>query len=254
MFPGAYTLWERLYMRLSIRFSVRAASRVIAVSENTKRDLVRLYGVPPEKVSVIYEGASENNFQFPISNFQSNHKSQFPKTEKPYLIFVGRLEERKNVARIIEAFELLKQENHIPHELVLVGKPGYGYEKIWRKIQDTKYKIHELGYVSEEEKRRLLAGADIFLFPTLYEGFGLPVLEAQAAGIPVVTSDTSSLPEIAGSGAVFVDPLSSESIAAGIAGLLSDDGKRSAIIRKGLENAARFDWKKCAYSIAALFH
>jgi glycosyltransferase involved in cell wall biosynthesis len=215
MFPGAYSFWERLYMRLSIRFSVRVASLVIAVSENTKRDLMHLYGVPEEKISVVYEGVSEN-FQFPISNFQSNSNSKIEKFKiqnSKYLLFIGRLEERKNIVRIIAAFGILKEKYHIPHELVLAGKPGFGYEKIHFKIQNSKFKIREVGYVSEEEKWNLLKNADVFMFPTLYEGFGLPVLEAQAAGVPVVTSDSSSLPEVGGKGALYADPLSPEDIA-----------------------------------------
>jgi glycosyltransferase involved in cell wall biosynthesis len=261
MFPGAYSFWERLYMKLSIRFSVRVASRVVAVSENTKRDLMKLYGVPEEKMTVVYEGVSENvKAQMPNPKSLSvrqagNPEPKVQKPEKPYLLFIGRLEERKNVVRIIEAFEILKQEKHIPHELVLVGKPGCGYEKI--KNQKSKIKnrdsVIELGYVGEEEKQVLLRGADVLLFPTLYEGFGLPVIEAQAVGVPVVTSDTSSLPEIAGSGAVFVDPMSVESIVAGTLSLLSEGEKRSAILEKGLENARRFSWKQCAVSIAAIF-
>jgi glycosyltransferase involved in cell wall biosynthesis len=265
MFPEAYSFWERLYMRLSIRFSVRVASRVVAVSENTKRDLMRLYGVPEEKISVVYEGVSENNFQFPISpaaagprqgdgNFRTISKSQFSKPKNPHLLFIGRLEERKNIVRIIEAFEILKEKYHIPHVLVLAGKPGYGHERI--KNQKSKIKnqdlVFELGYVSEEEKFELLKNADVFLFPTLYEGFGLPVLEAQAFGVPIVMSDTSSLPEVGGEGAAYADPLSASDIAEKTWRILSEKDSRSAIIAAGRENVRRFSWRKCSEEIARL--
>ncbi len=248
MFPEAYSLWERLYMRFSIRFSVRAASRVIAVSENTKQDLMKLYRVPEEKISVIYEGKPSHDVR--VTSHVRNTEYGIPNTK--YFLFIGRLEERKNISRIIEAFGILKETYKIPHALVLAGKPGFGYGRIKNEIRETRYGIREMGYVSDEEKRSLLAMADVFLFPTIYEGFGLPVIEAQAAGIPVVTSNTSSLPEIAGDGAVFVDPLSAESIAAGIWSLVSDDGKRSAIIQKGLGNARRFSWQACAEEVAVL--
>ncbi|MBP9752159.1 MAG: glycosyltransferase family 4 protein [Candidatus Moranbacteria bacterium] len=241
MFPKAYSFWERLYMRLSIRFSVRVADRIVAVSENTKRDLTRLYGVPEERIAVIYEGVS---LEIPNSKFQGN--------QKPYLLFIGRLEERKNIVRIIEAFGILKEKYHIPHELVLAGKPGHGYENIRRKIQGARYKIRETGYVSEGEKRELLKNADVFLFPTLYEGFGLPVLEAQAAGVPVVASKTSSLPEVGGEGALYADPLSPEDIAEQTWKFLSEKDVRDGIMGAGLENVRRFDWRKCSEKITGL--
>lgn len=241
--PQAYSFLERLYMRLSIRYSCLVASTLIAVSENTKSDLMKLYGVPELKIRVVYEGY-ENSYQV------SDTKYKIPDTK--YILFIGRLEERKNVVRIIEAFGILKEKYQIPHQLVLAGKPGYGYESIRYKIQNTRYKqdIRELGYISEEEKWALLRGADVFVFPSLYEGFGIPVLEAQSVGTPVVTSNTSSLPEVGGDGAVYVDPQSSETIAEGIQEVLSDETFRGGIIEKAIRNRDRFSWKKCANEIA----
>lgn len=251
--PDAYSWWDRLYMRCSIRFSVRAARTVICVSENTKRDVMRLYRVPAEKIKIIYEGY-DSNFKFHISNFQSypNVKNQ---NEKPYLLFIGRLEERKNIVRIIEAFEILKEKYEVPHSLVLAGKCGYGYANIKFQISHSKYKesIFELGYISEDEKWSLLKKADAFLFPTLYEGFGIPVLEAQSVGVPVITSHTSSLPEIGGEGAVYVDPMRSESIADGAWRVLSDARFKDGIIQAGRDNVQRFSWEGCAQEIQYSF-
>jgi glycosyltransferase involved in cell wall biosynthesis len=245
--PQAYSLWERVYMHYSIMLSCRVASTVICVSENTKKDVMKLYAVPENKIRVVYEGY-ESNFQFPISNFQTNSNDSISNVTKPYLLFIGRLEERKNVGRMIEAFAILKEKYQIPHELILIGKPGFGYERIAHKLQATSYKIEikELGYVTEEEKWELLKNADVFLFPTLYEGFGIPVLEAQSVGVPVVTSNASSLPEVAGNGAIFVDPESVESIAEGIYQVLSDPELRSGIIEKAAHNVNRFGWAQCA--------
>lgn len=240
-----YAFWARLYMRFFIRFSCRAAETVVCVSENTKHDVTRLYGVAEEKIRVIYEGYS-------ASHSKPCQWAGRDDIKKPYLLFIGRLEERKNVVRMIEAFETLKKKYHIPHQLVLVGKPGYGYEKIRCKIQDARYKseIQEFGYVTEEEKWKLLRDADVFLFPTLYEGFGIPVLEAQSVGVPVVASQTSSLPEIGGKGAMYVDPTSAKSMAEGIRQALTDKEIRDGIIKAGLENVERFSWQKCAEKIA----
>ena len=247
-----YAWWERMYMHFSIRYSCKVASTVICVSENTKRDVMKLYGVAEEKIKVIYEGYETNSkFQIPNSKSNPNVKIQNP---KPYLLFIGRLEARKNIVRIIEAFEILKEKYQIPHALALVGKPGYGYEKIRIKNQESRIRneIKELGYVTEGEKWEWLKNADVFLFPTLYEGFGIPVLEAQSVGVPIVASRTSSLPEVAGLGAVFVDPESVESIADGIQRVLSDKGLRDDIIAKGIKNIERFSWQKCAEEVVSL--
>ena len=261
--PESYSWYERLYMRFSIRNSVRWASQVIAVSENTKRDLVRLYSVPEEKITVIYEGAN-NNFQFPVSNFQSNSNNQFSKVEgsdstfsiphSPFFLFIGRVEERKNVGRIIEAFEIFRQKTGLPHKLILAGKPGYGYENISYKLQATSYKqdIIELGYISEEEKWELLRKAEALVFPSLYEGFGLPVIEAQMVGTPVITSTTSSLPEIASTGALLVDPFNVEALALAMEKLATDPELRAGIIDKATRNADRFSWAQCARGVAQL--
>ncbi|MBP5993959.1 MAG: glycosyltransferase family 4 protein [Candidatus Moranbacteria bacterium] len=250
--PAAYAWFERWYMRLSIRFSCWAAERIISVSENTKQDLMRTYAVPEEKIQVIYEGYSQN-IEYGISNMELD-ASMAIRHAKPYLLFIGRLEERKNIVRIIEAFEILKERYHIPHTLVLAGKPGYGYSKI-KNLQSTikhREAVIELGYVSEQEKWELFQEADVFLFPTLYEGFGIPVLEAQSVGVPVVASGTSSLPEVGGDAAVYVDPLNAESIALGVQKLLSDRSFRDGIIEKGKRNVELFSWKKCAQAIATL--
>lgn len=244
--PEGYSFWERVYMHYSIMLSCRVASTVICVSENTKRDVMKLYEVAEEKIRVIYEGYEKQ------STINNQHLTK--KSEKRYLLFIGRLEERKNIVRIIEVFEILKEKYQVPHELALVGKPGYGYARIKQQIANSKYQnaIIEKGYVSEEKKWELLKNADVFLFPTLYEGFGIPVLEAQSVGVPVVTSNTSSLPEVAGTGAILVDPESVESIVEGIHMVLSDQTWRSGIIEKATHNVSRFSWARCAQDVSFL--
>ncbi len=243
--PQAYAWFERWYMRLSIRFSCWAAETIISVSENTKQDLMRTYAVPEKKIRVIYEGYQNDLVAYPKSVSLS---------KRPYLLFIGRLEERKNIVRIIEAFELLKSEQHIPHVLVLAGKPGLGYAKIRNKIESSPFKqaIVELGYITETEKWTWLYHAEVFLFPTLYEGFGIPVLEAQSAGVPVVLSETSSLPEVGGAGGAYCNPWHAESIAEQVQKVLSNQVFRDGILERAQENVGRFSWKTCAESIAEL--
>jgi len=251
--PGAYSFWERLYMRWSIKFSCRFAKKIIAVSENTKKDLMKLYKVPEEKIEVVYEGVSDNNNQEPRNNNQTNYKLQTT-NYKPYILFIGRLEERKNIIGIIEAFEILREKYKIPHKLILAGKPGYGYEKIKFEIRNSKFEIRELGYVNETQKWQLLKEADIFLFPSFYEGFGLPILEAQSAGVPVVASNNSSVLEIGGTGrdlsVQLVDPNNPQAIAEATYKLISDETLKNDIISKGYKNLERFSWEKCGEKIA----
>ena len=169
-----------------------------------------------------------------------------------YLLFVGRLEERKNIEGIVDAFEILKEKYKISHRLILVGKYGFGGEKIKEKVYSSAYKndIILTGYVSDEDKFYLMANADAFLFPTFYEGFGLPILEAQSVGTPVITSNISSMPEVANESAVLVDPKDSSAIAEAAYKLISDESYKDDIIEKGYQNIKRFSWEKCAREVA----
>jgi glycosyltransferase involved in cell wall biosynthesis len=248
--PQAYSFLERMYMRCSIKNSCQWAKTIIAVSENTKKDLMKLYNVPEEKIKVVYEGYADNS-KFQISNFKLNPNDQI---SKPYLLFIGRLEERKNVVNIINAFETLKEQYKIPHKLILAGKPGFGYEKIKSEIANVNCTkdIIELGFVDEENKQELLKNTDVFVFPTLYEGFGLPILEAQSANVPVVASNNSSIPEVTNGSALLVNPNNAEEIADAVYKIISDENFRDEIIKKGHVNVQRFSWEKCASSVAKI--
>lgn len=249
-YPAGYSFWQKLYMRWSVRMSCRWATKIIAVSRSTQKDLVGLYKVPENKTEVIYEGVNEN-FQFPISNSQSNSNDKILNL-KPYLLFIGRLEKRKNVEGIIDAYKILVEKYKIPHSLVLAGSPGYGFDVIKLKIENLKLKIIQLGYIDEATKWQLLSQADAFLFPTFYEGFGLPVLEAQSVGTPVVASNVSSLPEIAGDGAAYSVPSEPVLIAEAVRSALNDKDFRDGLIRKGYENVRRFSWSECASRITSI--
>lgn len=250
--PQAYSWWERFYMRVSIQRSCRWAHRVIAVSENTKKDLGRLYRVKPEKIRVVYEG---------FSSFSRNNAftAEVPErllglTDRPYILFIGRLEERKNITRMVKAYEMLRKRYGTSHRFILAGKPGYGYGAVAQVIKKSAYTadIVELGYVSEEEKWHLYKQADMVWFITLYEGFGLPVLEAQSCGVPVITSSTSSLPEVAGKGALLADPQHPEEIALQASRLLENSrepGLRAELTGLGYKNLERFGWEQCVKEI-----
>jgi len=240
--PQGYSFWQRFYLRWNTKSAAMKAQKIIAISENTKQDLVKLYGVKADKITVVHHGIEA----------QSSELRALSQNSKPYILCIGRIETKKNVQGILEAYKILKGKYKIPHKLILVGTPGYGYEKIklqirgLLEIRNLDLDIKEVGYISNNEKQRLLAGADIFLFPSFYEGFGLPVLEAQVAGVPIVTSLGSCLPEIAGQGALFVNPHNSVEIVQAVKRLIDDKVLRDRLRQSGFENIKRFSWEKCA--------
>jgi len=242
-FPEMYPLPAFKYLRFSTRYALKHAYKIITVSENTKRDLIRLYGGSPEKIEVVYHGV--NKCQMSNVKYQ-NHNSKLKSNN--YILYLGRIEKKKNVDRLVRAFDIVKQKYRVPHKLILAGSAGYRFREIEQVIKNSKAKddIIMTGYVSEEEKCKLLKNADEFVFPSLYEGFGMPVLEAQSAGVPVVTSNISSLPEIVGESALKVNPLNTEEIAESIYKVISNDKVRKALIGQGYENIKRFSWEKCA--------
>lgn len=261
--PKAYSSWERLYMRFSIKFSCKWAKKIICVSENTKKDLMKLYFVDEKKISVVYEGydtESQKSIKSKVHKVESL-KGLIPNTklkiqDTKYLLFVGRIEERKNVIGMIEAFEILKEKYGIEHKLILAGRGGFGFEKIEKKARESKFEkdIIFAGFISEEEKWKLFEGAEVFLFPTFYEGFGIPVLEAQSVGTPVIASDNSSIPEVIGDDLkeFLVDPNDSSDIANKLWRLLDDEELRRNVSEKGIENVKRFSWEKCAMKISSV--
>ncbi len=228
-YPQMYP-WSHLnYLRWSTKYALKKARRIITVSENTKKDLIELYDGRPEKITVIHHG---------INIPESLPDSQ--ETKEPYILFIGRLEKKKNVQGLVGAFSLLKKKYRIPHRLVLVGTRGYGYQPFKQES------IMEKGYVDEQEKWRLLQGATLFVLPSFYEGFGLPILEAQAVGCPVITSNVSSMPEVAGQAALLVDPNNIEQIAEAMYKIIRDNQLRKDLVDRGYTNLKRFSWQKCA--------
>ena len=244
--PEAYSWFEKFYMSLSIRKSCHWARKIISVSQNTKKDLIELYKIKREKIDVVYEGYEKQ--------LTANNSPQTMEIQKPFFLFIGRIEERKNITNIVKAFEILKDEYKIPHKLFLAGRPGHGYKKIESELCKLKSKkdIIELGFVSEQEKWNLLREAQVFIFPTSYEGFGIPILEAQSVGCPVVASNNSSIAEVMGDSNFLIDPKNPEDIARAIYDIISKESQKNAIIEQGLKNVKRFSWEKCASEIVQI--
>jgi len=258
--PEHYPFWHRLYLKWSTARALKRARRIIAVSENTKNDLIKFYNAKAEKIGVVHHGVSVCHSDPAAAGEESPanagtglgqaERSLAPlgmtTIEKPYLLYIGRIETKKNIQGILEAYRILKEKYNIPHQLVLAGVPGYGYKNLKLKAENLKLKMIELGYIDDAMKWQLLSGADIFLFPSFYEGFGLPVLEAQSVGVPVITSYGSCLPEIAGEGALFVNPKNPAQIAEIVKRIIDDKILRDRLIQSGFENVKRFSWDRCA--------
>jgi len=237
----------------SLPQEISRADKVIAVSDFTKDEVIDVLGVPEQKVTVIHNGVAPA-FHV-IENDRVRDVLDKYGISKKYILFVGKIEARKNLSGIIDAFEIFKSKSKFEHQLVLVGSLGWRGQEAFDKI--ASYSLEEqvmhLGYVADEELPLLMGGADVFLYPSLYEGFGIPPLEAMACGTPVVASKTTSLPEVIGDAGVLVDPHSPDEIADALTEVLSDSGLRNHLIERGLKRAARFTWAKTAEKTLRLY-
>jgi glycosyltransferase involved in cell wall biosynthesis len=211
---------------------LRRADGLIAVSENTRQDAIRMLGIAPERIVTIHSGVAHEYFNSPpISR------------PKQYALFVGAIEPRKNLETLLDAWRLLKPDLRNAFDLVIAGPMAWASEATRERIRkETVY----LGYVPEADLPGLIAGAAVFVYPSLYEGFGFPVAQAMAAGAPVITSKTSCLPEITGDAAALVDPRSASEIAAALERLLESPTLRTELSARGRQRAQRYRWETCA--------
>jgi glycosyltransferase involved in cell wall biosynthesis len=243
--PDRFLPAKRRYLETFTRLTVRKARHVIADSENTRQDVMRLLRVPPERVSAVPLGVSDH-FQPPdpaaIEEFRT--RRDLP---EHYLLYLGTLEPRKNLVTLVRAYTRLREQG-LDWPLVLAGGKGWLYEDIFRAVEEWNLGEHVRfpGYVSYEEQPLWYGGATIFVYPSTYEGFGLPVLEAMACGTPVVTSTAGSLPEAAGEAGLLVDCRDEEQLATAMARLAGDASLRGDLRRLGLARAAGFSWTRTA--------
>jgi glycosyltransferase involved in cell wall biosynthesis len=252
LYPRLHTIGRRMIMPFFIRRAVRHAEALIFVSEATRLDAEKLIPGAGNLRSVVPLGVDLNVFT--ISAEQTNTVLEKFSIHKPFLLFVGTLEPRKNIPRIIRAFERIASE--YPNLLlVLAGKLGWDFDEIFEAKRASKSgeRIRHLGFVEDSEKKALLAACEALVYPSLYEGFGLPVLEAMAAGAPAITSNVSSLPEVAGGAAVLLDPLSVEEIASAMRSLLSNETTRRELRVLGKQRAAIFSWASAAIKTYAVY-
>ena len=231
--------------RLLIRDAARRATKVIAVSETSRRDLIELWGVHPDRVVAIPNGVS------PLFRPEAETNPPEDLSRRPLRVLaVGTLQPRKNLLRLVEAVRLAGRD--VPIVLRVIGPDGFQADQIRARLAGAT-QVQVVGYVPEPQLAREYRWADVFVYPSLYEGFGLPVLEAMASGTPVVTSTAGSLPEVAGDAALLVDPLDSSAIAQAIRRISEDVRLRGELRLRGFQRAAQFPWARTAARHAAVY-
>lgn len=236
-----------------IPLMARRASVIITPSEWTKRETMAHLGIKPEKIRVIFEAARAGMTPLPLTECQNvldRHQ-----IKAPYLLYVGTIEPRKNLLTLIRAYnELLRATAHRP-QLVLCGGRGWMFEEVFALVEELKLQdmVRSTGYVADEDLPALYSAAELFLYPSYYEGFGLPPLEAMACGTPVITSNVSSLPEVVGQAGLMHDPNDHRALTGAVADLLSNAQAREHYRHAGLEQAARFSWERAAHETQAVY-
>jgi len=245
-YPQAHSRFDRWYLNLTNRRHVRQAAAIVTLSQASKGDMVEHYGADPTRIHVTYPGYDETLKPMEKRTALAVAQTQYGiKTD--YFLFLGTVQPRKNLFRLVQAFAQVRAQGHTC-QLVIGGKSGRWHERLETQIGDLglRDQVVLTGYVKEIHKRGLLSGAVAFVFPSLYEGFGLPVLEAQACGAPVICSNTTSLPEAVGESALLVDPLNVDEMAQAMTRLLTDEGLQADLTDKGDQNLPRFSWRRCA--------
>lgn len=244
-----------IFSKSKLLNSMRNARAVIACSEATKRDIIDILKVRPEKIKVIYVATSPEFKKIDNKQLIHNVLRKYSLPQK-YILYVGTLEPRKNITRLIEAFKKIKEKMKRGYKLILIGGKGWYYKDIFSTIDRLKLNnsVIYLGYILREDLPPIVSGAEAFIYPSLYEGFGLPPLEAMACGVPTLVSDVSCFPEIAADAALRVNPYSIDDIAEGIYRILTDETLRETLRQKGLERVKIFSWEKTARETLKLYN
>ena len=253
-FPEYFHPLARARMKMLIPGSARRATRVLTGSEFSKREIVDTYRIPEEKISVTHYGVAES-FKVISDQAELDRVLQRFGIRQPFILGVGNLQPRKNLQRLLRAYAALRADKAIDFDLVLVGQMAWKAESILEDIDRLGLagSVSVTGYVSNEELVCLYNRAQIFVYPSLYEGFGLPIIEAMACGTPVITSDVSSLPEVGGDAAIFVNPQDHKAIADAIKRLADDSALREQLREKGLRRASEFTWRRIAEQTATIY-
>lgn len=245
--PEVYQASRVLIWRLQYRYLLKKTARYVAISQFTKDEMVELLHLDPNKIDVVYCAADARYRRVEDEGAIRQIREKYA-LDQPYILFVGNANPRKNLSRLIRAFDMAKEQGDFPFELILAGEYGWKFDRV-AALSGLKHAkdIRFLDFVSDEDMPQLYSAASLFAFPTLYEGFGIPMIEAQRCGVPVLASNVSSMPEVGGKdSAYYVDPLSETDIANGLRAVLLDPERAKELVARGYENASRFDWDQSA--------
>jgi len=245
---------SRFHWRFFGDRGARRADHVITISEHSRRDIQRLLGIPAERISVIYEAPAPIFRPITPESARAIARDTYGIAGR-YLLFVGTLQPTKNLARLIDAYALARQRAGVAPALVIVGQKGWDFADLFARVRALELEDQVLftGYVPDDDLPALYSGAEAFVLPSLYEGFGLPVLEAMACGAPVITSTVTSLPEVVGDAALLVDPTDTDALAGALAQICTDAALRQRLRLAGLARAAQFSWRRCAEETLAVY-
>lgn len=246
--------WSRQFFGKWMPATYRFADHLIAVSEHTKKDAIRVLGINESKISVIHEAADEKYHQITDQMTLNKVRKKYGVGDNPFILHVGTLEPRKNLLFLVRAFALAK-DSLGETNLVITGKKGWYYEGLFKLVDQLQLqsKVIFTGYVEDDDLPALYNAAQIFAFPSLYEGFGLPPLEAMASGTPVISSNTSSMPEVVGEAGILLPPAGEKQWAEAMIKLNTDQALRQSLKEKGLVQAKKFSWEKCARETIAVY-
>lgn len=251
------TMTKRNYERLDkeLKRSVDRADKIITISKNSKKEIVKFLDVDEAKIEIVYPGIDKNLYFKDYNDEDIKRVRNKYNLPLKYILYLGTLEPRKNIIRIIDAYAALKNQIDENICLVIAGKKGWMYEDIFNKVDTYGLKDDVIftGYVDEKDKPIIYKMSKVFIFPSLYEGFGMPVLEAMAAGVPVITSNTSALPEVVGDAGILVNPYDILEIANSLKKILEDSQIRLQLIEKGLKQSLKFSWKKSAEKLLEIY-
>ncbi len=252
LYPSTHIFFRKILNELLLPNTLKNASKIISVSNSTKKDLIKVLNIPEEKINVVHSGINKI-FKKINKNSTENTLNKYS-INFPYILYVGTLEPRKNISSLIMSFYKLKKKN-LANKLVIVGSKGWKYSDIFTLAKKLKLSndIIFTDYIPEDNLPAFYNGADLFVYPSLYEGFGFPPLEAMACGCPVITSNTSSLPEIVDDAAIMINPYNIDELTNQMQNVLKDENLKNLMIKKGLQRSKKFSWEKCAKETLTIY-
>lgn len=257
-YPETMKFQTKLMLRLNLRRSIKKSDCIITISEFSKREIMKYYDVPEDKIEIVYCGISTDHFKKSTDMDQVSSVLNKYNIKRNYFLYLGTLEPRKNIENLVKAYDLFLSNNDDKTQvplLVIAGGKGWAYQSIYDLVKKLKLdnQVIFTGYVSDDEAPILMSNAYAFCYPSLYEGFGMPPLEAMACGVPVITSNVASLPEVAGDAAIYVDPYSVDSIESALQNIFENKEKRDELIQLGYKRVKLFSWENSCKKLNEIY-